>query len=46
MARPVAVITGAARGIGLESARRLSATHRVALLDIDAAGAELSLIHI
>ena len=40
MARPVAVITGAARGIGLESARRLSATHRVALLDIDATGAE------
>jgi NAD(P)-dependent dehydrogenase (short-subunit alcohol dehydrogenase family) len=40
VARPVAVITGAARGIGLETARRLSATHRVALLDIDAAGAE------
>jgi NAD(P)-dependent dehydrogenase (short-subunit alcohol dehydrogenase family) len=40
VARPVAVITGAARGIGLESARRLSATHRVALLDVDAAGAE------
>jgi NAD(P)-dependent dehydrogenase (short-subunit alcohol dehydrogenase family) len=40
VARPVAVITGAARGIGLESARRLSATHRVALLDRDAAGAE------
>ena len=40
MTRPVAVITGAARGIGLESARRLSATHRVALLDVDAAGAE------
>jgi NAD(P)-dependent dehydrogenase (short-subunit alcohol dehydrogenase family) len=38
--RPVAVITGAARGIGLESARQLSATHRVALLDRDAAGAE------
>jgi len=38
--RPVAVITGAARGIGLETARRLSATHRVVLLDIDAAGAE------
>jgi NAD(P)-dependent dehydrogenase (short-subunit alcohol dehydrogenase family) len=34
------VITGAARGIGLETALRLSATHRVALLDIDAAGAE------
>jgi NAD(P)-dependent dehydrogenase (short-subunit alcohol dehydrogenase family) len=38
--RPVAVITGAARGIGLETARQLSATHRVALLDIDAAGVE------
>ena len=35
MARPVAVVTGAARGIGLETARRLSATHRVALLDLD-----------
>jgi NAD(P)-dependent dehydrogenase (short-subunit alcohol dehydrogenase family) len=40
MARPVAVVTGAARGIGLETARRLSATHRVALLDIDAEGVE------
>jgi NAD(P)-dependent dehydrogenase (short-subunit alcohol dehydrogenase family) len=40
MPRPVAVVTGAARGIGLESARRLAATHRVALLDIDADGAE------
>ena len=40
MARPVAVVTGAARGIGLETARRLSATHRVALLDLDAEGAE------
>jgi NAD(P)-dependent dehydrogenase (short-subunit alcohol dehydrogenase family) len=40
VARPVAVVTGAARGIGLESARQLSATHRVALLDLDAAGAE------
>src|ERR1700754_685697 len=40
MPRPVAVITGAARGIGRETARQLSATHRVALLDIDAAGAE------
>src|SRR6476469_3652451 len=40
MARPVAVVSGAARGIGLESARRLSATHRVALLDLDAAGVE------
>ena len=40
MARPVAVITGAARGIGRETARQLSATHRVALLDRDAAGVE------
>jgi NAD(P)-dependent dehydrogenase (short-subunit alcohol dehydrogenase family) len=40
VARPVAVITGAARGIGLETARQLSATHRVALLDRDAGGAE------
>ena len=40
MARPVAVITGAARGIGRETARQLSATHRVAVLDIDAEGAE------
>jgi NAD(P)-dependent dehydrogenase (short-subunit alcohol dehydrogenase family) len=38
--RPVAVVTGAARGIGLETARRLAATHRVALLDLDGAGAE------
>jgi NAD(P)-dependent dehydrogenase (short-subunit alcohol dehydrogenase family) len=36
--RPVAVVTGAARGIGLEAARQLHATHRVALLDIDAEG--------
>ena len=40
MTRPVAVVTGAAHGIGLETARRLSATHRVALLDLDAEGAE------
>jgi NAD(P)-dependent dehydrogenase (short-subunit alcohol dehydrogenase family) len=40
MTRPVAVVTGAARGIGLETARRLSATHRVALLDLDANGVE------
>ncbi len=40
MARPVAVVTGAANGIGLEAARRLSATHRVALLDLDGEGAE------
>jgi NAD(P)-dependent dehydrogenase (short-subunit alcohol dehydrogenase family) len=36
----MAVVTGAARGIGLETARRLSATHRVALLDLDAEGIE------
>ncbi len=36
MSRPVALITGAAHGIGLETARRLSATHRIALLDLDA----------
>jgi NAD(P)-dependent dehydrogenase (short-subunit alcohol dehydrogenase family) len=40
MTRPVAIVTGAARGIGLETARRLSATHRVALLDLDAEGVE------
>jgi NAD(P)-dependent dehydrogenase (short-subunit alcohol dehydrogenase family) len=39
-ARPVAVVTGAARGIGLETARRLAPTHQVALLDLDEAGAE------
>ena len=36
MSRPVALITGAANGIGLETARRLSVTHRIALLDLDA----------
>jgi NAD(P)-dependent dehydrogenase (short-subunit alcohol dehydrogenase family) len=39
VSRPVAVVTGAARGIGLETARRLAPTHRVALLDLDGAGA-------
>ncbi|MGO9019589.1 MAG: SDR family NAD(P)-dependent oxidoreductase [Syntrophobacteraceae bacterium] len=34
--KPVALITGAARGIGLLAARRLSTTHRVVLLDIQA----------
>ncbi|WNM31729.1 SDR family NAD(P)-dependent oxidoreductase [Streptomyces sp. Li-HN-5-11] len=33
--RPVAVITGAAKGIGFEVAKRLAPTHRVALLDRD-----------
>jgi NAD(P)-dependent dehydrogenase (short-subunit alcohol dehydrogenase family) len=36
MARPVALITGAAQGIGLGTAERLAATHRVALLDLNA----------
>jgi NAD(P)-dependent dehydrogenase (short-subunit alcohol dehydrogenase family) len=40
VARPVAVVTGAARGIGLQTARRLSDTHRVALLDLDEEGVE------
>jgi NAD(P)-dependent dehydrogenase (short-subunit alcohol dehydrogenase family) len=40
VARPVAVITGGARGIGLETARQLAPTHRVALLDLDAPGVE------
>jgi NAD(P)-dependent dehydrogenase (short-subunit alcohol dehydrogenase family) len=40
MPRPAAVVTGAARGIGLETARRLASTHRVALLDLDAEGIE------
>src|ERR687888_1975161 len=40
MPKPVAVVTGAARGIGLETARRLAATHRVALLDLDADAVE------
>lgn len=34
--RPVAVITGAAQEIGLLTAKRLAATHRVALLDLQA----------
>ena len=36
MSRPVAVVTGAAQGIGLAAAQKLSATHRVALLDLGA----------
>jgi NAD(P)-dependent dehydrogenase (short-subunit alcohol dehydrogenase family) len=40
VSRPVALVTGAARGIGLETARRLSATHRVALVDLDGEAVE------
>jgi NAD(P)-dependent dehydrogenase (short-subunit alcohol dehydrogenase family) len=40
MPRPVAVITGASRGIGLETARRLIPTHRVACLANDQDGLE------
>jgi NAD(P)-dependent dehydrogenase (short-subunit alcohol dehydrogenase family) len=40
VSRPVAVITGAARGIGRATAQSLSATHRVALLDLDGDGAQ------
>lgn len=36
MTRPVALVTGAAQGIGLETAKRLSVTHRLALLDLNA----------
>jgi NAD(P)-dependent dehydrogenase (short-subunit alcohol dehydrogenase family) len=35
MTQPVAVITGAASGIGLAVTRQLARTHRVALLDIN-----------
>ena len=40
MTTPVAVITGAASGIGLELAKRLTPTHRVAVLDRQPARAE------
>jgi 3-oxoacyl-[acyl-carrier protein] reductase len=40
MPQPVAVITGAAKGIGFETARRLVPTHRVAALDRDRADVE------
>ena len=40
MTQPVAVITGAANGIGRETARRLAGSHRVALLDLDGDGAQ------
>lgn len=36
MTRPVAVVTGAAQGIGLEVSKRLATTHRVVLLDLNA----------
>ncbi|MFJ1257837.1 SDR family NAD(P)-dependent oxidoreductase [Cupriavidus sp. CuC1] len=40
MNKPVAVITGAASGIGLAVAKRLAKTHRLALLDINGEAAE------
>jgi NAD(P)-dependent dehydrogenase (short-subunit alcohol dehydrogenase family) len=39
MVRPVAVVTGAAHGIGHAAARRQADTHDVALLDLDGDGA-------
>jgi NAD(P)-dependent dehydrogenase (short-subunit alcohol dehydrogenase family) len=35
MSRPVALVTGAAQGIGLATAQRLARTHRLALLDLN-----------
>jgi len=35
MSRPVALVTGAAQGIGLATAQRLAPTHRLALLDLN-----------
>ena len=40
MTKPVAVITGAASGIGLELAKRLAGTHRIGVLHRDLGGAE------
>jgi NAD(P)-dependent dehydrogenase (short-subunit alcohol dehydrogenase family) len=40
MTQPVAVVTGAASGIGLAVTRQLARTHRVALLDINAEAAQ------
>jgi len=36
VAKPVALISGGARGIGFAAARRLASDHRIALLDLDA----------
>lgn len=36
MSRPVALVTGAAQGIGLATAQRLAHSHRLALLDLNA----------
>ena len=40
MAKPVALISGGARGIGFATARRLAVDHRIALLDLDPAALE------
>jgi NAD(P)-dependent dehydrogenase (short-subunit alcohol dehydrogenase family) len=40
VAKPVALISGGARGIGFATARRLAVDHRIALLDLDPAALE------